>query len=124
MPKIIDSMMYRVFLQDEGDAPDPRNNHENAFRIRSGELLTWSTWQPTLEEQLKAMNFGSCIYASAKPLDGHLLIEYSGSVVGIAHTSEELSNKVYEIAKKQAYSLAVRLSNEKRKIYIMRTLQN
>ncbi|MBI2110438.1 hypothetical protein HYT51_01520 [Candidatus Woesearchaeota archaeon] len=124
MSKIINPMMYRVFLQDERDAPDPIKDHENAFRIRSGEILAWyldapPSWQPTLEEQLKAMDFGSCVRASAKPLDGHLLIEYAGSVVGIAHTSEELSKKVYEIAKDQAYALATRLSHEKRKLYVM-----
>ena len=48
-------MMYRVFLQDEKDAP-------NNFRIHSGEKLAWThstgNYIPSLESQLGSMDSG------------------------------------------------------------------
>ena len=88
---MINPMMYRVFLQDEKDAPGPSKNPSDRFRIRSGELLAWCYsspgWKPNLEEQLRVMNFGS-------------------------------NESSYRFARKRAVKLAEHLSREKGKLYV------
>lgn len=96
-------MMYRVFLLDESPHP------ENHFRIRSGEKLAWNHTDgnhiPTIESQLSAMNFGQQVYPSDNQVDGHFLINYDSSVIGIVHSIEEIPDRAYELAKRAALCL-------------------
>src|SRR3989344_855081 len=110
-------MIYRVFLQDEVDAPGSIENAENHFRIRSGSMNAWTyrnpSWQPNIDEQLRAMDFGSQVGSSLERIDGHLTIEYNGTVRGIVHSPEEIPEKVYSLAKQQAERLRNCLEREK-----------
>ena len=115
-------MMYRVFLQDEKDAPSPSENPSNTFRVRSGEKLAWThttgNYTPTLESQLRSMDCGSHVGPSSEPLDGHWLINYDGLPLAIVHTPDEIPERAYKIARTQAQKLAEHLSREKGKPYI------
>ncbi len=115
-------MMYRVFLQDEKDAPSPSDNPSNTFRIRSGEKLAWThtdgNYTPTLESQLSSTGCGSYVGPSSEPLDGHWLINYDGLPLAICHSQNEIPERAYEIARTQAQRLAEYLSREKGKPYI------
>lgn len=115
-------MIYRVFLQDEADVPNPDDNSQNRFRIRSGSMNAWTYeepfWQFSIESQLKAMGCGYRVGPSLDKTDGYLLIEYDGEVVGIAHSIKELQKKTYPLAKKQALDLRDYLSEKKEKQYI------
>ena len=114
--------MYRVFLQDEKDAPSPSKNPSNTFRIRSGEMLAWTyttgDYTPTLESQLSSMDFGSCVGPSPEPLDGHWLIKHDGLPLAICPSQNEIPEKAYGIATTEAQRLADYFSREKGKPYI------
>jgi len=118
---VINPMMYRVFLQDEKDAPDPNENAENCFRIRSGEMLAWThatgNYTPTIESQLRAMDFGPHVGPLDRTLDGHLLIVHDGSTIGIVHEPSEIPEKAYELAKREAERLKDVLSRKTNKPY-------
>jgi len=111
---MINPMMYRVFLQDERDAPSPEKNPEDSYRIRYGQILAWCYsspgWKPTLEEQVQKTSFGQRFGPSHEPLDGVWLINYNNMPVGIAHNIEEIPKKSYELAREQAQNLAEGLS--------------
>lgn len=115
-------MLYRVFLQDERDAPSPTENPENHFRIRSGEMNAWRytspNWNPNLEEQLMAMDFGSHVGPSTEQLDEHWLIEHDGLPIGIVHSKSEIPERAYELATREARNLANYLSRSKGKSYV------
>ena len=116
-------MIYRVFLQDEKDAPGGKNVHYT-FRIRSGSMLAWYTdcpsgYVPSLETQLRAMNHGFTIGPSEKPLDGHWLILKAGHhPLGIVHTQEEIEECAYDLARTEATNLAAALSAKDGKQHI------
>lgn len=112
-------MLYRVFLLDEKDAPGPIDKPENNFRIRLGYLNASvhsnPNWQPSIEEQLRAMDFGSRVGPSLEPLDGHFLIEHQDqfrSVIGIVHSVEEIPEKSYFLAREKAMEMAVALKEK------------
>jgi hypothetical protein len=119
---MLNPMMYRVFLQDEKDAPDPSENPQNSFRIRQGSLLAWCYtapgWKPTLEEQLQQMGSGYTIKPSSKQLDGHWLINYDGLPIGICHTIEEIPEKAYQLARQQARELTQQMTKHLGKHYL------
>lgn len=119
---MINAMMYRVFLQDEKDAPDPTANPQNSFRIREGSLLAWCYsapgWKPTLEEQLRQMGHGRTIKPSSEQLDGHWLINYDGLLIGICHTIEEIPEKAYQLARQQARELTQQMIKQFGKPYV------
>ena len=114
--------MYRVFLQDEKDAPSPLENPSNTFRIRSGEILAWTyttgNYTPSLESQLSATDFGSRVSAFGMPLDGHFLIKHDSLPLGIVHTLEEIPDRAYEFARTQAVKLSEHLSRKKGNQYV------
>jgi len=99
-------MLYRVFLQDE---PTLRNNLKNNFRISYGAMNAWTyanpNWEPTIEEQLRAMSSGVRINSTLTLIDDHLTIECDGSTIGIVHSLEEISEKAYSLAKQKAIEL-------------------
>ena len=120
---MINPMIYRVFLQDEKDAPSPSGNSNNIYRIRSGESLALyhncpPGWFPSLEQQLPSMDCGSYVGPSSEPLDGHWLIDYDGITIGIVHTLDEISVRSYELAKKCAKALAESLSKKEGRPYV------
>lgn len=115
-------MLYRVFLQDEKDAPSPDENPGNQFRIRSGEMNAWCYtapgWVPTIEDQLKIMSFGSRVGPSLEQLDEHWLIEHGCCPIGIVHSQDEIPGKAYKLAVRQALRLADSLSEKSDKHYV------
>jgi hypothetical protein len=117
----INPMMYRVFLLDEKDAPGSIERPENNFRIRSGEKLAWChtnpSWNPTIEEQLRSMNFGSNVGPSVEPLDGRWLIYHDAAVLGLVDSFEKIPERSYILAKREAKELADFLTKRDDKPY-------
>ncbi len=121
-------IMYRVFLQDEKDAPNPDENPLYKFRIRSGRKHAFPYdyplgYKPSIKEQLKTMNNGFCIGYSSESLDKHWLIEMNdfsiGNVtIGIVHSIKEIPDRTYFLAKEKAQELADYLSEQQKKPYI------
>ena len=130
MSNFMPPMLYRVFLQDEKDAPGPAKNPLNIFRIRSGERPAWMLttknaqitkyYTPSVEYQLKAMSADSRIQPSSELIDGHWPISCNCHCppLAICHTQDEIPKRVYEIARIHAQELAESLSREKGKPYI------
>jgi hypothetical protein len=118
----INKMLYRVFLQDEKDAPSPMKNPENHFRIRSGEILartyTNPDWMPNLQEQLRRMDWGSYVGPDEQQLDEHWLIRHDCAPIGIVHFQDEISEKAYKLALREALEFKEELSRRKGKPYI------
>lgn len=120
---MINPMMYRVFLQDEKDAPSyEEKNTENHYRIRTCTILAWHYncppgWKPGLESQLKSAAPGSTVEPSDETIDGHILINYGGTIIGVVHDAKEIPEKTYQLAKREAQELAEYLSRKKGKPY-------
>jgi hypothetical protein len=118
---MINKMMYRVFLQDEKDAPSPSEDPEDKFRVRHGEMLAWSyknpAWMPNLEEQLKAVGFG-CVVAAEDLIDGHFIISCNHIPRGIVHTEEEIPDRTYDLAVREGTELSQYLSEKSGNPYV------
>lgn len=120
---MINPMIYRVFLQDEADAPDPIENPENYFRIRNLRMLSWCyskpRWKPTLEQQLKSADYGTRVGPSSEKIDGHWLIQHDGATMGVVHDTKEIPEKAYQLAKQEAQRLADYLSKKEGKLFVL-----
>lgn len=125
MADVINPMMYRVFLQDEKDAPYPAKNTENTFRLRHGELLSWYYdcpvgYRANLESQLNAMEPGTELSLEVKKVGEHFVLQFDGGDIEIVPKIDERRNAelAYQLAKQEAEDLAKHLSEAEDNPYI------
>jgi hypothetical protein len=128
---MINPMMYRVFLRDEKDTPDPCDNPANTFRIQEGEINAWyhncpPGYKPSLDEQLEKMHCGGTrIGPLPEKIDGFDVISMEGYPLGIvtpdadpAKTDAKLADRCYGITVQHARELAADMSRETGHKYI------
>ncbi len=113
---MINPMMYRVFLRDEKDTPDSRENPENTFRIQFGKILAWyydchPGYKPSLDAQLRQIGCGGILIGPLpEMIDGHRVICYDECPIGVVHDELELAQRSYDLAVQYAREMTRNLS--------------
>lgn len=114
--------LYRIFLLDYDETEEARLNPGTSYKINYANISLGGVMDPfpaipTLDEQIKIAKFNVYKIIDVMEINNHYLIRNGQIISAILHKKEDVSEKAYQIALKEAVKCLYDISNQTQRLH-------